>query len=477
MTSAASAYTTAGAMSDGQAHGRHRVVIVGCGFGGLFAARALRGADVDVTVVDRTNHHLFQPLLYQMATGILAEGDIAPPIRDVLRHQRNAMVLLGEVQGIDLDARRLTVDTLGQRSGVPYDSLILATGADQSYFGHPEFARHAPGMKTIDNALELRGRIFGAFEMAEREPDPARRRAWLTFVVVGAGPTGVELAGQIAELSRRSLHHNFRHIDPASARVVLLDAGPTILPAYSQSLQRRAARALERLGVEIHLGAMVTGVDPHGIDTGASDPQLKRIEAATKIWAAGVEASPLGRMVARAAGADVDRAGRVQVRADCTLPGHPEVFVIGDLMGLNHLPGLAQVAIQSGHHAAKTIVRRLGGDTTERPFRYHDLGTMATVSRFQAIASIGRVQVSGFVAWLLWLAIHLFWLTGFKNRFAVVANWTIAFVGRGRPQRAFTAQQVFARQALEAEAAALASAVPAAPAHAPDVPQPLLQHV
>ena len=441
--------------------GRHRVAIVGCGFGGLFAARALRRAEVDVTVIDRTNHHLFQPLLYQMATGILAEGDIAPPIRDILRQQRNTTVVLGNVQAIDLDGRRLTVDTLGQPSEVPYDSLILATGANQSYFGHPEFARDAPGMKTIDDALELRGRIFGAFEMAERESDPARQRLWLTFVVVGAGPTGVELAGQIAELARRSLRLNFRRIDPATARVVLLDSGPAILRTFPESLQRRTARTLESMGVEIHLGTMVTGVDQRGIDTNANDPGLRRIEAITKIWAAGVEASPLGRMVA---GAAVDRAGRVKVRADCTLPGHPEVFVIGDLMSLDGLPGLAQVAIQSGRHAATTIIRRLAGDTKEQPFRYRDRGTMATISRFRAIALVGRLRVAGFFAWLMWLAVHLYALTGFKNRVAVLANWIIAFLGRGRPQRAITAQQVFAREALMAQAAAIASALPDSPA-------------
>jgi NADH dehydrogenase len=442
---------------------RHRVVIVGSGFGGLFAARALQRADVDVTVIDRNNHHLFQPLLYQMATGILAEGDIAPPIRDILRHQRNATVLLGEVRDVDLPHRRLIVDTLGQRSDVPYDSLILATGASQSYFGHPEFARHAPGMKTVDDALELRGRIFGAFEMAEREPDPALRKVWLTFVVVGAGPTGVELAGQIAELARRSLRDNFRHIDPAAARVVLLDAGPTILPSFPDSLRWRAVRALESLGVEMHLGAMVTGVDQRGIDTSATDAEVKRIDAATKIWAAGVEASPLGRLVARAAGGEVDRAGRVHVQPDCTLPGHPEVFIIGDLMSLNGLPGLAQVAIQSGRYAAATIVRRLEGDFTQEPFQYSDRGTMATISRFHAIAAIGPVDMSGFSGWLLWLAVHLFALTGFKNRIAVLANWIIAFLGNGRPQRVITAQQVFSRGALEAQAAALTAAVSPSP--------------
>ena len=435
--------------------GRHRVVIVGAGFGGLFAAKALRRADVDVTVIDRTNHHLFQPLLYQLATGILAEGDIAPPTRDILRRQRNASVMLGEVEAIDLDARRLTVNTLGQHSEVPYDSVILAAGAQQSYFGHPEFARHAPGMKTIDDALELRGRIFGAFEMAEREPDPQLRSMWLTFVVVGAGATGVELTGQIVELARGSLRGNFRRIDPAESRIVLLDTDATILHPFPESLQRRTVRQLERMGVEIHLGAMVTGIDERGVDTNAEDPRLRRIEAATKIWAAGVEASPLGRMVAEAAGARIDRAGRVHVRPDCTLPGRPEVFVVGDLMSLDGLPGLAQVAIQSGRHAAETVIRRLDGDARERCFHYRDKGTMATVSRFHAIVSVGRVRMSGFAAWLLWLAVHLIALTGFKNRIAVLFNWTIAFVGGGRPQRAITTQQVFARQVGEAQAAAV----------------------
>jgi NADH dehydrogenase len=279
------------------------------------------------------------------------------------------------------------------------------------------------------------------------------------------------LAGQIAELARRSLRDNFRRIDPATARVMLLDAGPTILPAYPESLRRRAAQTLESAGVEIHLGAMVTGVDQRGVDTNSKDPELRRIEAVTKIWAAGVEASPLGRMIGRAAGVGVDRAGRVQVRSDCTVPGHPEVFAIGDLMDLDGLPGLAQVAIQSGRHAATTIIRRLAGNTTERPFRYHDRGTMATISRFRAIASIGPVRVAGFVAWLLWLAVHLYALTGFKNRIAVLANWIIAFLGRGRPQRAITAQQVFAREALKEQAAAIAAAPPDSLTATADVPQ------
>jgi NADH dehydrogenase len=440
--------------------GRHRVAIVGCGFGGLFAARTLRRADVDVTIIDRTNHHLFQPLLYQLATGILSEGDIAPPIRDVLRRQRNTSVVFGEVVDLNLDARLLAVDTLGFRSEIPYDSMIVAAGASQSYFGHPEFAHDAPGMKTIDHALELRGRIFGAFEMAEREPDPAARRHWLTFVVVGAGPTGVEVAGQLAELSRRSLHRNFRHIDPAEARIVLLDATPTILGPFPESLRARAARDLRDMGVEIHVGTMVTGVDERGIDTNSADPQLRRIEAATKIWAAGVQASPLGRLLAEGTGGEVDRAGRVKVEPDCTLPRRPEVFVIGDLMSLDNLPGVAQVAIQSGRHAAKTITRRLEGDTTRRPFRYRDRGTLAAISRSRAIAALGRLRVSGFSAWLLWLAVHLAALTGFKNRVSVLFNWTVAFLGRGRAQRVITMQQVFGRQALEAEAAGIRTVPP-----------------
>ena len=438
----------------------HRVVIVGCGFAGLFAAKSLRRQPVEVTVVDRTNHHLFQPLLYQVATGILSEGDVAPPIRDVLRRQRNTRVVLGDVQDIDVQARRLTIDTVGLRSEIQYDSLILATGAEQSYFGRAEFARDAPGMKTIDNALEIRGRIFGAFEMAERESDPDLRRAWLTFVIVGAGPTGVEVAGQIAELAHRSLHRNYRRFDPATARVVLLDAGPAALNSYPGSLQRRATARLERMGVEVHLATMVTGVDERGIDTNSTDPALRRIEAETKIWAAGVQASPLGRIVAEAASAEADRAGRVRVRPDCTLLGHPEVFIVGDLMTLDGLPGLAQVAIQSGRHASKTIARRLRGDAATRPFRYRDKGTMATIARFDAIARIGRIQTSGFLAWLLWLGVHLVTLTGFKNRLAVLFNWTIAFLGHGRPQRAITNQQVFARQALDRQAAGRAPGSP-----------------
>ena len=431
----------------------HRVAIVGGGFGGLTAAKCLRRAAVDVTLIDRTNHHLFQPLLYQLATGILSEGDIAPPLREVLRDQRNASVVLGEVVAIDLDTRRLTVETLDRRSEIDYDSLIVATGASQSYFGHPEFAHDAPGIKTIDDALELRGRILGAFELAEREPDPVLRRRLLTFVVVGAGPTGVELAGQLAELSRHTLRHNFRRIDPSEARIVLLDAAPTILGSFPESLRRRAMQDLLDLGVEVYLGTTVTHVDERGIATNATDTSLRRIEAATKIWAAGVQASPLGRLLAAAAGADLDRAGRVKVEDDCTLPGHPEVFVIGDLMNLGDLPGVSQVAVQSGRHAADTIRRRLEGDPTRRPFRYRNFGTMATISRFRALAAIGRVRLAGFPAWVLWLVVHLAALTGFKHRLSVFFNWIVALLGGGRAERVITLQQVFGRHAMAAQPA------------------------
>ena len=424
---------------------RHRVAIIGAGFGGLSAARALRRTPVEVTVVDRTNHHLFQPLLYHVATGVLSVGDIAPPIRHALRRQRNARVLLGEVVDIDLAARELVLNTTGRRTRVAYDSLIVAAGAAQSYFGHDEFAVHAPGMKTIDDSLELRGRIFGAFEMAELDREPGRRDASTTFVVVGAGSTGVELAGQLAELSRRALNRNFRTFDPGDARVLLLDAGDAVLQDFPERLQRRAHGALQRLGVEVRLGSMVTGVDEGGLDVTLTDGSTDRIEARTKIWAAGVQASPLGLILAGQCNVTVDPAGRVSVEPDCTLPGHPEVFVVGDLMSLDHLPGLAQVAMQSGRHASRTIARRLEGDTAQRPFRYRDFGTMATIARFRAVVSIGRVQITGPLAWLIWLFVHLVYLTGFKSRVAAVASWAVAFLGTGRPERTITEQQVFAR--------------------------------
>jgi NADH dehydrogenase len=434
----------------GVKEGRHRVVVVGGGFGGLFATRFLRRAPVEVILVDRVNHHLFQPLLYQVATAILSEGDIAPPIRNVLRRQRNAHVELAEVTAFDLDARTVTaMRPDGDHFTIPYDTLIVGAGAGQSYFGHDEFSRWAPGMKTIDDALEIRGRILGAFEMAVLEEDPEKRREWLTFVVVGGGPTGVEIAGQIAELSRRVLPNDFHTIDSQSARVLLYDGGKAVLASFGDRLSAKAANELGHLGVEIHTGSLVTNVDRHGVEVKGPDGEVQRVGARTKIWAAGVQASPLAKMLAEATGADCDRAGRVAVQPDCSLPGHAEVFAIGDMASLDDLPGVAEVAMQQGIHASSTIKRRLDGDHASAPFRYRDLGSMATVSRFRAVVSFKGIRVAGFLGWLMWLFVHLAFLTGFKNRFSTVLGWAITFLGRGRSQRTLTTQQVFARVAIE----------------------------
>jgi NADH:ubiquinone reductase (H+-translocating) len=433
--------------------GRHRVVIVGCGFGGLFAARALKRAPVDVTVIDRTNHHLFQPLLYQVATGILSEGEIAPAIRDVLRRHRNVRVRMAEVTTIDVGARTVTSVQRGEERTTPYDSLIVAPGTHTSYFGHDEFAQWAIGLKSIDDALEARGRIIEAFELAESEPDPDRRATLLTFAVIGAGPTGVEMAGQIIELSRRALRHNFRTIDPAAARVLLFDAGPAVLPFFGERIGAKTERNLSRLGVEVHLGAAVTGMDEDSLTIALGDGTSETFAAHTKVWAAGVTGSSLGRQLAAASGGTLDRLGRVPVQDDCTLPGHPEVFVIGDLMALGDLPGMAEVAMQSGRHAARTIVARLDGKP-DTPLHYRDLGSMATISRFSGVAAIGPVRLTGFVGWVLWLVVHITFLTGFKNRVSALARWTISFVGRGRSERTITVQQVLARQAVAAREAA-----------------------
>jgi NADH:ubiquinone reductase (H+-translocating) len=432
-----------------QAQRRHHVVIVGSGFGGLFAARALRKAPVDVTVVARTTHHLFQPLLYQVATGILSPGEVAPATREILKRQHNVRVILGDVKKIDLAARTVTSSAPEIETVTPYDSLILAAGSGQSYFGHDRFAEFAPGMKSIDDALELRGRIFGAFELAEIEGDPQVRDRLMTFVVVGAGPTGVEMVGQIAELARRTLKNDFRRIDPRQSKIILLDAADRVLPGFDKRLAKYTAKKLSRLGVDIELGAMVVGMDQNGLEIKGTDGSHRRIEATTKIWAAGVEASPLGKQVAEQAGAEVDRAGRVKVLPDCTLPGHPEVFVIGDMMAMN-LPGVAQVAMQSGKYAAKVIEARLAGQEEHEPFSYFDKGSMATISRFSAIADIGngKIRLTGFIAWLAWLFIHIIYLIGFKNRVTTLLHWFVSFIGQGRGERAVTTQQVFARTAM-----------------------------
>jgi NADH dehydrogenase len=432
----------------GTGTGRHRVVVIGSGFGGLFGTKALRGADVDVTMVAKTTHHLFQPLLYQVATGILSEGEIAPPTREVLHSQKNARVLLGEVIDIDLTARTVTSQVLGRETVTPYDSLLVAAGSSQSYFGNDQFAEFAPGMKSIDDALELRGRIFGAFELAELAETEEEIDRLLTFVVVGAGPTGVEMAGQIAELAHRTLHKDFRKINTRTARVILLDAAPQVLPPFGEKLGRKTKKELEKLGIEVQLGSMVVDVDERGLEVQDKDGTRRRINAVTKIWAAGVAASPLNRTLSEQTGAALDRAGRISVNPDLTLPGHPEVFVVGDMINLDHLPGVAQVAIQGAKYAAKEIANRVSGKPPQPPFKYFDKGSMAIISRFDAVAMIGKLRLSGFIAWLMWLGVHLVYITGFKNRVTALLHWAVSFIGRGRSARTTTEQQIFARAAL-----------------------------
>ncbi len=423
---------------------RPHVVIIGSGFGGLFAAKRLKRAKVDVTVIARTTHHLFQPLLYQVATGILSEGEIAPATREILHRQKNATVLLGEVTRIDVERRTVISESPLGEAVTPYDQLIVAAGSSQSYFGNDEFAEYAPGLKTIDDALELRGRIFGCFELAELASDPDQLDRLLTFVVIGAGPTGVEMAGQISELARRALTSNFRNFDPRTARVVLLDAADAVLCSFGPKLSTKAVAHLQqKLQIDVQLGAMVTGVDQRGLTVKDKDGSTRRIEAVCKVWAAGVQSSPLGRQLAEQTGVETDRAGRVKVLPDLTLPGHPEVHVTGDMLGLG-LPGVAQVAIQTGRYSADAIKR--GG--SRKPFEYHDKGNMATISRFSAVASVGRLQLIGFLAWLMWLVVHLVYVVGFKSRLTTVIGWTVSFLGRGRSERVATQQQVVARQAL-----------------------------
>jgi len=403
-----------------------RVVIVGGGFGGLYAARALAGAPVEVTVVDRTNHHVFQPLLYQVATASLSPSQIAYPIRGVLRNQKNARVVLGEATGVDLARRAVTLAD----GELPYDYLILASGASHSYFGHDEWEAQAPGLKTLDDALRIRERILLAFERAEREQDEARRRALLTFVVVGGGPTGVEMAGAIGEIACKVMPRDFRAIDTRDTRTILVEAGPRLLPAFPESLAARAERALERLCVEVRTGEAVTRMEEGAVWLGAD-----RVAAGTVIWAAGVAPSPL----ARSLGVPLDRAGRVVVNGDLSIPGHPEVLVIGDLAacagpGGKPLPGLAPVAIQAGEHAARNVVRAARGEAA-LPFRYHDKGTMATIGRNAAVVDLGRLRIWGYPAWLMWCFIHILWLIGFRNRFLVMIEWAWAYVRFERSAR------------------------------------------
>jgi NADH:ubiquinone reductase (H+-translocating) len=425
-------------MSGASTDAKHRVVVVGGGFGGLPACRLLGGNKrFDVTLIDRRNHHLFQPLLYHVATGILSEGQIAVPLRHVLRRYDNVRVELAEVTGFDLDQRLVHAKSpLHDPVDIPYDTLIVAAGVGQSYFGHDELALYAPGMKTIDDALELRRRIFGAFEMAEVTTDPDERTAWLTVAVVGAGPTGVELAGQIRELAVRSLARDFRTFDPSSVRVLLFDGGEEPLAAFGKELSTRATKMLEKLGIELHMGSRVTNIDLHGVDVEATNGS-EHFEARVKVWAAGVEASPLAGLLATASGAKTDRAGRIETLPDLTIDGHPEVFAVGDMVSLNNLPGVAEVALQGSLHAANTIKRRLAGKDTA-PYKYRDLGSVAAIGRFRAICSVKGIRLSGFPAWLVWLFVHLAFINGFGNRLGSLARWTWAMVGTTRPERVFS---------------------------------------
>ena len=432
---------------------RHRVVVIGSGFGGLTVAKKLKRADVDVTLIAKTTSHLFQPLLYQLATGILSAGDIAPTTRLILKRNKNCQVLLGDVEEIDLQARTVTSRLMAMETVVPFDSLVVAAGAQQNYFGNDHFATYAPGMKSIDDALELRGRIMGAFEAAEVTTNPAERTRRLTFVIVGGGPTGVELAGQIVELARRTLPGAFRTIDPTECRVMLFDGGPFVLSPMGENLGMKATRRLEKMGVEVHPNSTVTNVDYMGITVKDKESgEERRIDCACKVWAAGVEASPLGAILAeQAEGTEVDRCGRVVVEPDLTLKGYPNVFVIGDMASVPDVPGVAQGAIQGAQYAAKLIKRNLKGldvPETRVPFKYWDKGSMATISRHHAVAKVGKLEFGGYLAWLAWLFLHLIYLVGFKNRISTLLSWMITFTSNSRGQLATTSQWVYARLAM-----------------------------
>ena len=417
--------------------GSRRVVIVGGGFAGLFAARRLK-APLQVTLIDRAEHHLFQPLLYQCSTGILSEGKIASPLRALLAKHRNVEFQLAEVTGIDAAAKKLTARRpLGEQIEFAYDYLILAAGVRQSYFGHDEYAAFAPGMKSIEDAMRIRRRVFGAFELAESATDPAERRRWLTFALVGAGPTGVELAGQIREVATKTLAKEYRHISPADAKVMLFDGGPAPLAMFGPKLSALAARDLGKLGVELHMGSIVTEADLTSIGVKDKDGNTTRHQVGTILWTAGVAAPPLAEVVAKATGAEQDRA-RLLCGKDLTLPGHPEILVTGDLMCLDKLPGVAEVAMQTGLYAARKIRHQAEGKAFDKPFRYHDLGSAAYISRGRAVISVGKLQFGGFFGWLGWLFIHIGFLTGYRNRLGAIFGWWFAFTRDLRRERTFT---------------------------------------
>jgi NADH:ubiquinone reductase (H+-translocating) len=426
---------------------RHRVVVVGGGFGGLQAVRKLRHAPVDVTLVDRQNYHLFQPLFYQVATGALSAPEIAPPLRAVLRRQANVRVLLAEVTGFDLERQQVVLEHLPNGAGeerLDYDTLVVAAGSRYSYFGHDEWREHAPELKSLGGAVAIRSMILSAFEAAEAEPDDQRRRSWLTFVVVGGGPTGVEMAGQIAELARDTLRSDFRVVDTRTARVLLVEALDRVLPSFPPSLSQKAGRALEKLGVTLVLGRSVVDIHPDSVAIRSAEGATVDVPASTTIWAAGVNASPLAAGLAAEAGARIDRAGRLAVTPELTVPGHPEVFAIGDMVTVLRsdgssvpLPGVSPVAMQQGRYVARTIRGRLRG-RSKGPFRYFNKGDLATIGRLKAVADLRGLRLSGFLAWLIWLMVHLYYLVGFQNRLLVVTRWTFSLVTRGRGSRLIT---------------------------------------
>jgi NADH:ubiquinone reductase (H+-translocating) len=420
---------------------KHQVLVIGGGFGGLSAVRALAGADVQVTLVDRTNHHLFQPLLYQVAAGILPPGLIAPALRQVVRKQANVRVLLADVSDVDLDRRLVQARKPdGRDAELPYDTLIVAAGATHSYFGQNQFADFAPGMKTMEDSRYLRDKIFSSFEMAELATDPAERAEWLTFVVVGAGPTGVELIGQIAELAHQVLPSDFRDVDTSAARIILLEGAPVVLPPFSPRLQRYTQRELEKMGVEIRLNTLAVDMD-HDSITVKAPGGLETIRAKTRIWAAGVQASPLARLLATRTGATADRAGRLPVGPDCTVAGHPEVFAIGDMVALNDLPSVAQPAMQEGKYVGQLISARLAGTELPPPFRYSDRGSMATIGHRRAVAESKGLKFTGMTAYLMWGFIHVTYLVGWGNRLGTVYTWARAlYLSKSRGHRIISFQ-------------------------------------
>jgi len=420
-----------------------RVVIVGGGFAGLFAVRALRRGPFEITLVDRSEHHLFQPLLYQCATGILSEGQITAPLRRVVRHYANVECVMAQAVDVDAAGRKLICRRpLGEQIELEYDDLIVAAGVRQSYFGHDEYAALAPGMKSIADALTIRRRVFGAFEMAETATDAAERSRWLTFALVGAGPTGVELAGQIRELATKTLRDEFRQVHPQDARVLLFDGGTEPLVSFGPKLAQRAGDSLRDLGVELHMGSVVTKVELGGLVVRDHQGAESRYDAATVLWTAGVEAPELATALAKATGAEQDRAGRICVQDNLTIAGHPEISVVGDMMSLGKLPGVAEVAMQSGRYAARRIKREVSGHGRAESFKYHDLGSAAYIARGRAVVSAGPLRFSGFLGWVFWLFIHIAFLTGYRNRVGAMLTWWVAFTRDIRRERAFTEGEV-----------------------------------